>query len=197
MSLHKNKKGGGFIMEDLLAVYYADNAKKLREIVDGILKKFGGLSEKDRDDFYSLANEVFVDALHRYDGQQLFDAFLYICLRNKIRTEITKRNRQKRMADRLTVSLGALVFEAKNAAPDGQIADCFDLEQIVFEQGGEYGGNLRRYLDSLSALQREVLHLAAKGYCPKEIREMLQISREQYADCMAAIRSYRNISILF
>ncbi len=34
-------------MEELLKAYYADNAKKLRGLVDKILSKFGGLSDKD------------------------------------------------------------------------------------------------------------------------------------------------------
>ncbi|RKI35558.1 hypothetical protein D7V96_26800, partial [bacterium D16-59] len=77
-------------MEQIINSYYADNAKKLHRIVDRILLKFGGLSDKDKDDFYSLANEVFVDALGRYDGVQPFDGFLYVCLSNKIMSEITK-----------------------------------------------------------------------------------------------------------
>ena len=51
----------------LLDEYYGDNAKRIREVVDRILLKFGGIYQKDYDDFYSLANEVFVDVLKRYD----------------------------------------------------------------------------------------------------------------------------------
>ena len=57
------------------------------------------------DDFYSLANEVFVDVMRRYDGAQSFDGFLYSCLLNKIKTEITRRNREKRKADRMSISI--------------------------------------------------------------------------------------------
>ena len=63
-------------MEQILNKYYADNAKKLHKVVDKILKRFGGLSDKDVDDFYSLSNEVFVDVMARYDDSQSFDAFL-------------------------------------------------------------------------------------------------------------------------
>ena len=34
--------------------YYDNNAEKLHKMVDKILKKYGGLSQKDIDDFYSL-----------------------------------------------------------------------------------------------------------------------------------------------
>ena len=37
--------------EKLLQSYYADNAKKLHKLVDGILKRFGGIYQKDCDDF--------------------------------------------------------------------------------------------------------------------------------------------------
>lgn len=64
---------------DILDAYYADDAKKLHRMVDKILCKFGGLSSKDTDDFYSLANEVFVNVLKRYDHGQSFDGiFLFI-----------------------------------------------------------------------------------------------------------------------
>ena len=63
-------------MEQILNIYYVDNAKKLRRMVDKILLKFGGLSDKDLDDFYSLANEVFVDVIKRYDSSQIFETFL-------------------------------------------------------------------------------------------------------------------------
>ena len=83
-------------MDRILITYYENNAKKLHQMVDKILLKFGGLSDKDMDDFYSLANEVFVEAMKRYDDSQSFEAFLYSCLLNKIKTEMTKRNREKK-----------------------------------------------------------------------------------------------------
>ena len=67
----------------ILEAYYANNAKRLHRMVDRILFKFGGISEKDADDFYSLANEVFADVIRRYDESQPFDGFLYSCLYKK------------------------------------------------------------------------------------------------------------------
>ena len=68
------------LQSDILDAYYADNARKLHKTVDRILCRFGGLSSKDKDDFYSLANEVFVDVMKRYDYEQSFDGLLYSCL---------------------------------------------------------------------------------------------------------------------
>ena len=172
-------------MEQILNRYYADNAGRLHRMVDGILARFGGLADKDRDDFYSLANEVFVDVLRKYDEKRSFESFLYSCLSNRMKTEITKRNREKRRAEKMNVSLDM---------PVGP----FDMEKEVLEKGTEkYSGRIRLYLDRLSGLQKEVLRLKMDGFSPDEIRSRLHISGKQYADCKAAIHAYRNISVLF
>ena len=133
-------------MEQILKTYYEDNARKLHQIVDKLLLKFGGLSDKDKDDFYSLANEVFVDAMKRYDNSQSFDAFLYSCLLNKIKTEMTKRNREKRKADRMSVSIDMPVDGDENHTLGDMIVDNFNLEQEVFEREG--GGYSERTFES-------------------------------------------------
>ena len=185
-------------MEQILNIYYVDNAKKLRRMVDKILLKFGGLSDKDLDDFYSLANEVFVDVIKRYDGEQSFDGFLYSCLSNKIMSEITRRNREKRKADRMSISIDTPVGEEKNLTLGDTIADDFDVEKEVLEDDEEeYSSKMLLYLSKLSNLQKEVLKLNIAGYLPNEIREELHINEKEYADCYAAIHSYRNVSVLF
>lgn len=184
-------------MEQILNTYYSNNARKLRKIVDKIVAKFGGLSNKDKDDFYSLANEVFVDVMRRYDDSKSFDAFLYSCLLNKIKTEITRRHREKRKADRLSISIDTPIGDDENSTIGDIIADDFSIEKELFEQDDTgYSNRMRLYLSRLSNTQKEVLRLNVAGYLPNEIREELHISEEQYADCYAAIRSYRNVSVL-
>lgn len=185
-------------MEQILNTYYADNAKKLHRTVDKILLKFGGLSDKDLDDFYSLANEVFVDVMKRYDHSYPFDAFLYSCLSNKIKTEMTRRNREKRKADRMSVSIDTPIGDDKNLTLKDIMPSNFDIEEEVLGDDEEiYSEKVLLYLSRLSKVQKQVLELIAAGYIPKEIRETLHINENQYADCYAAIHAYRNISILF
>lgn len=185
-------------MDRILITYYANNAKKLHKMVDKILLKFGGLSDKDLDDFYSLANEVFVDVMRRYDGSQSFDGFLYSCLLNKIKTEMTSRNREKRKADRMSISIDTPIGDDENSTIGDMIADDITVEKEVFEKNEEgYSKRMLIYLSRLSSLQKEVLRLNIAGYLPGEIREELHISEKQYADCYAAIHSYRNVSVLF
>lgn len=185
-------------MEQILNRYYADNAGKLRRMVDGILAQFGGLADKDRDDFYSLANEVFVDVMKKYDNSQSFECFLYACLSNRMKTEMTKRNREKRRAERMTVSLDTPVGEDEATTIGDMLIGNFDMEREVLEKEEEkYSGRMLLYLGRLSGLQKEVLRLKTNGYSPEEIRDRLHISRKQYADCKAAIHAYRNVSVLF
>lgn len=185
-------------MEQILVMYYANNAKKLHRMVDKILLKFGGLSNKDMDDFYSLANEVFVDVIKKHDKSKSFDAFLYSCLLNKIKTEMTKRNREKRRADRISISIDMPIGDDENLTIGDIIADNSTIEKEIFEKNEEgYSRRMLLYLSKLSSLQKEVLRLNMAGYLPNEIREELNISDKQYADCYAAIHSYRNVSIFF
>lgn len=185
-------------MNQILVQYYNNNAKKLRKLVDGILARFSGWSNKDVDDFYSLANEVFVEVMRKHDDSQSFEVFLYSCLSNRIKTEITKRNREKRKADKLSISLDTPLSNEEDITIADVIADDFDMEKEVIGKEQEMGSfKIAKYMDRLSQLQKSVLKLVVEGYLPEEIREKLQINKAQYADCYEAIHSYRNVCVLF
>lgn len=186
-------------LQPILDTYYADNAKKLHKVVDRILSKFGGLSNKDMDDFYSIANEVFADIMRKYDESQSFDGFLYSCLSNKIKTEITKRNCEKRKADRMAIS-----FDTANDSGDeccllDFISSDFDtFEEVAKRQeSGQYRDKIQQYISKLSNLQVSILNLLVDGYKPNEIQLILEISSKEYAEDLKNIRSYENIKILF
>lgn len=182
----------------LLDEYYENNAKRLREIVDRILLKFGGIYQKDYDDFYSLANEVFTDVLKKYEEAKDFDGFLYSCLLNKIKTEITARNRDKRKVDRLSISLNTPIGEDEDTILADIIEADFDMEtEIIGKDEDTYSARMTLYLSKLSKMQREILRYQADGYSPQEIKKELQISEKKYSDCKLAICAYRNVSVLF
>ena len=183
-------------MEKIIISYYEDNAKKMRTMIDKIL--FRLKFNVDNEDFYSLGNEVFLDVLNRYDGKQDFDGFLYSCLVRKFKTEMTRRNRYKRQADRMAISIDSPVGEDENMTLSDIIADKDTIEKIFFEENEDaYSAEMQRYLSRLSILQREVLRLISIGFNPNEILKELHINKKQYEDCYQAIHSYRNISLLF
>lgn len=183
-------------MEQIINSYYTDNVKKLHGMVDRILLKFGGISNKDKDDFYSLANEVFVDVLKRYDGIKPFDGFLYVCLSNKIMSEITKKNRYKRKADRMAVSLDTPVSEDNDCTIGDMLADGFNMEEEVFGEISAMTFRLERYLERLSQRQREVLELLSCCYEAMEIQKILHMTPKEYENALGNMRSYENIKLL-
>ena len=167
-------------MEQILTGYYEDNGRKLRGAVNQILSGFGGIWDKDMDDFYSLANEVFVDVMRRYEGTGSFDRFLYSCLSARVKTEITRRNRKKRRADRLSVSLDTPVGEGELTVGD-MIPSDFDIEQAVFgDRDPCYSGRLEEYFHSLSRIQRQIMELRMDGVPVPEIKRKLKLSKRQY-----------------
>lgn len=183
-------------MNRILNSYYSNNARKLHKTVDRILLKFGGLSNKDIDDFYSIANEVFVEAMKRYDSTQPFDGFLYACLSNKIKSEMTARNREKRKADRMAVSIDTPIGEERDCTLADVIADDFNTEQEVFAEMDSIAYKLECYLSLLSRQQKKVLHLLAECYKAAEIQEILQMTPKEYLDTLDCIRSYEKVKIL-
>ena len=185
-------------MEQILNKYYADNAKKLHKVVDKILKRFGGLSDKDVDDFYSLSNEVFVDVMARYDDSQSFDAFLYSCLLNKIKTEMTRRNREKRKVNRMSISIDTPIGDDENTTIGDLIADEKTVERELFEENKkeEWRKEVNEYLNSLSPLQRKIAFLLSDNNTPSEICEELHITIKHFENSMKRILADERIKPL-
>ncbi len=180
----------------ILDAYYANNAKRLHRMVDRILFKFGGITYKDTDDFYSLANEVFADVIRRYNESQPFDGFLYSCLSNRIMSEITKRNREKRRADRMSISLDMPISDKDSLTIGDILADNFDMEKEIFGEINTLTFKLEKYLAMLSKKQRIVLELLSYCYKAAEIQKILHVSQREYADMIECIHSYEKIKIL-
>ena len=111
---------------------------------------------------------------------------------------MTRRNCEKRKADRMSISIDTPIGDEEGLTIGDTLADKFSIEKELFEKSEEgYSNRMLQYLSRLSTLQKEVLRLNIAGYLPGEIREKLHISEKQYADCYAAIHSYRNVSVLF
>ena len=182
--------------EDLINLYFKENGKKLYTMIDQILFKLKFDVEKS--DFYSLGSEIFLDALCRYDETQDFNGFLYSCLINKFKTEMTRRNRQKRQGDNNSISIDTPIGnEDGNFTIGDTITSKSTIEKEFFEEREEcYSKEMCRYLGRLSNLQKEVLRLISIGFMPSEILEELHINQKMYEDCYQAIHSYRKISVL-
>lgn len=181
--------------KDIVDEYYFNNGKRLRKLVDKILLKLR--FDVCNEDFYSLANEIFLDAICRYDGESNFYTFLYTCLIRKFKTEMTRTNRIKRKADKNAISLEKMLYDDESFTLEDKLSDKKTVESIIFNDNKEfYSEKMTTYLNKLSPMQRSVLRLMSIGYVQKDILDELHITEKTYSDCVLAIRSYRNIMIL-
>ena len=184
-----------FEQEKITNDYYRDNAKKLRTMVKQILTKLGFASLVDKDDFYSLANEVFVDVLKRYDSSQSFEGFLYSCLTNRFKTEMTRRNRKKRIPDKMSISLETPIGEDGCTLGDIIQSD-FNIESEIEKSDSKTGENVEKYLASLTKTQREIVELKMKGVSVPDIKTILNLTDKQYKIHFKGLKSFEKLSLL-
>ena len=198
--------------EELLTEYYDHDAKKLHNLVDRMLKKFGGISDKDLDDFYSLANEVFAIALNDFNGTGTFDGFLKFRLSNKIKSMITARNRKKRanievrkLSDGRTekkyladLSLDEPIYsDGKESFLGDLIPSDFSLENELSEEIGiSFSEKTTHYIKSLPICTQKVVLMICEGYKPGQIQENLHMTSTEYLNHMRLITSYEHIKCL-
>ena len=188
--------------------YYATNAEKLHKMVDKILKKYGGLSQKDIDDFYSLANEVFWIAVNDFNGHGDFNGFLYSRLARKIMSMITKRNRKKRADIEMVInnngkkeiryhqplSLDAPIDSESgdNTLTLGDVTESeVDLEIATSENIElRFSEDVNVYLKMLPIKTRKVALLISEGYAPCDIIEKIHITQKEYQIHASIMRTY-------
>lgn len=182
-----------------IGYYCGNNMARLRQIAYPIFVKFGGITPKDYDEFYSEANKTVLSAVRIFDNSKGddFEKFLKGCLSRKFKTLMTRRNRNKRFADRMCVSLDTPIGDENGLTLADMLPSGFDLESELAEEIGiSSDSKMEKYLEKLSKKQRQVAGYLSDGYKPSEIKELLHISEKEYSDCMMAIRSYKNIKIL-
>ena len=183
-------------MEVILEEYCGNEMRKLKQLCYPILIKIGGISEKDYDDFYSIALDALADSVLRYDKSRncQFKTFLVGNIKRKFNTEVRDRNRAKRIPAKQIDSFSNLVTEDGLELSE-LIASDFDTYEEAF--GDDLNGKkIERYLDKLSVVQRKIVSLLSEGYKPNEIRELLHMSSKDYAQNLAAIQAYENVRIL-
>lgn len=178
----------------ILEFYCEDEMRELKKICCPMLVKIGGISEKDYDDFYSIALEVLGDAVIRFEEDQncQFKTFLIGNIKRKFNTEIRDRNRNKRIPAKQIDSMSNLVTE------DGlELSELVPSDFNTFDEACEHSGwhesKIERYLSRLSEMQRKIVSLLSNGYKPNEIRELLHMSNKNYLQNLAAIQAYENV----
>lgn len=184
-------------MKPIVDSYFANNAKQLHDMVDKILFNLH-FTNVDKNDFYSLANEVFMYVIRDYDSSQPFDGFLYSCLYKKFCTEMTKRNRKKRESDRRAISINTPIGDDENYTIGDLIVSEFSIEKELFEkeERTEWKKEVKEYLDSLSPLQRKIAFLLSDNNTSDEICEELHITNKHFENSMKRILADERIKPL-
>ena len=184
-------------LQPYLEPYYENDGKKLSKLVDEILIRLK-YYDVARDEFVSLADEIIVNAMYDYDFKQDFNGYIYRCLENKFKTEMTRRNRYKRQADRMALSLEEKVGnDDKNVTIGELIADKNTVESEIFkEKKEEWRREVKEYLEKLSPLQRKIAFLMSDNNTPDEICEELHITMKHFENSLKRILSDERIKIL-
>lgn len=183
--------------EDLVNFYFKNSGKKLYTMIDQILFKLK--FDVDNNDFYSLGNEVFLDALCRYDEAQDFNGFLYSCLMNKFKTEMTRRGRQKRQADKNSISIDTPIGDENGSYTLGDmIASNINIEKEILGDDTDIimDERIERYLKSLSKIQRKIIELKMQNVEVQHIKEELGLTDSQYSSHMQEVVQYEHIRLL-
>ena len=153
----------------VLNQYYANNGEKLRKVIDGILARFGGIYDKDKDDFYSIGNEVFVSAMNSYkDGNMSFGTYLKNCISKRVMTEISSRNAQKRTAEIESIDDESVSYD---------IAD-----ESNFEEEYLAGESARKLYEGLTRIGKKIVTLRLQGKPDSEIKKILGLCNKDFDD---------------
>lgn len=176
----------------ILNSYFQNNASKINNLVKKIIVKYGGIKPYEYEDFYDIANEHIYNALLTWNPEQCpFDAYFYMILQRKIKTEITRRNRIMRKIDREAISVDA-IGEGDDAYT---IADNVDIERRMCN--AEFSLGLREYLTRLPSNAKKIVVLLIDGYDSKSICKIIGISKDMYDNYMSVIKDPDNIMLLF
>lgn len=183
--------------KDLVDTYFEKDGKVLYALIDKVLFKLKFDVEKS--DFYSLGSEIFLDALCRYDEEQDFNGFLYSCLINKFKTEMTRRNRQKRQGDVNAISIDTPIGDESGSYTLGDmIASNINIEKEILGDDTDIimDERIERYLESLSKIQRKIIELKMQNVEVQHIKEELGLTDSQYSLHMQEVVQYEHIRLL-
>ena len=210
--------------KDILESYYKVNennpensAKRLHNMVNKILKSFGGITDSDRDECYSIANLY----ISKYINDQLkkgiedidekeFNKLMYFGISNKIKKYLSYKNAGKRCQIVVTKENGKEVKEYiypmsldNLMTDDGEtkyidvIPSDFDIESNI--DVGELlnlGENVIQYIRSLGKIERQIADLIMQGCNSTEIKEILHISDKEYNTYLSDMKEYEKRQLL-
>ncbi len=186
-------------VERVIEELYADNARKLHWLCDKKLKEFGGISQKDYDDFYSRANYEITLARNSYapDSGKSFMEYISGVIHYAVMKEVDSRNRDKRRVNALAASMETPVGDGGMVLSDFLVSD-FNMEETLLETTeGHCCGRVEAYLESLSEVQRQIVKMKLEEKSVSEIKEKLKLTTRQYESQMQGLKAFSKINLLY
>lgn len=187
--------------------YCCDGMKKLKRLCNPIIVKIGGISEKDHDDIYSLAQFLLYKSVKNYDKDNAngasFKTFLYNILSRRIyATYIRDKNRQCRSNTRIGKN-GEVIF-IPDVSLDAATEETSDIKEKIasdynIEDESEFDfdadDNVELFMSLLSNNQRAMLEMKMQDIPTDEIKKKLNMSDKKYISEMNAIKMNENLTL--
>lgn len=194
--------------QQIIDKFCANEMRGLKRICYPKIRRVCGDANMDDDDIYSIAMDVLIDSVRRYDiSQGKFETFLSSNIQNKINTYIrdTKYRLKRSNVQKDENGRNIYVPNIPIDAPTDEGLDIveridsgFQIEEELPEEIGFSSENKwEKYLSRLSKKQRKIAIFLSEGYKAFEIREILHITEKEYSEHMSIIKAYENISIIF
>ena len=153
-------------------------------------------AKMDYDDFESLAGLELSRAMTSFDPDKS-NIFTYATrvVNKKAMTELRNcTQRDKRRVLHISESVDALdrsfVENVYCSTNDDTFSDSDSSKD-------DLSMKMQSYLNKLSNLQKDILFAISEGYTNEEIIARFKITPKEMTEAYCAIRSYRNVSILF
>ena len=162
-------------------------------------RKFKNMYENikmDYDDFESLAGIELAKAMNTFNPEKSnLLTYATNVIQKKAMTELrdcTQRDIRKTLY--ISESVDALEQSIVDNIPANAIGSDSTFSDVDNEG---FSPKMKAYLNRLSKIQKNILFAISEGYSNDEIIVKFHITQKEMADAYSAIKSYRNISILF
>lgn len=175
---------------DILTYYSKNDMQKLKALCYPIISKIGGLSDMDYDDFYSIANMTLWKATEVFDENchDNFEVFLKGCLERKFLTELTRRNRKRRINPSEIDRLDKYLDEEGETTLVDLIKSDFDLDENIEDLNEDL--RVINYISSLSKKQRKIAMLILEGYELHDIKIKLGFDSGTFNSLVNKMRTF-------
>lgn len=190
--------------------YMENDMRKLKKICHKVW--FGKFDRSDYDELYDVAVDCLIETLITYNNEKArLETFLVGNIIRKTSTWMRDNKYRLKRQNLLKDENGKLILDEKgkpqiimNISLDvntdevksikENLPSRENVEREIFTE--EYTDKVELYLQRLPRKQERVARLLSQQYTKDEILEILHITVNEYNDCLAGLRSYKNVAIL-